>query len=145
MEDSELRIPSALSQLRGVRAYVENKAFHLGFPEAEAQDIALSVHEALTNAFVHGHALDASKTVHLCFTVTAEFLQISLRDEGPGFDFSTVLHHRSRFQATDQLRGRGLLLIMRLMDEVWFEKGGREIFLRKIRPGKKGRKPLSLD
>jgi stage II sporulation protein AB (anti-sigma F factor) len=134
VEDSVLQVPSALSQLRAVRTYAEKQALHLGFSEQEARDIGLCVHEALTNAIVHGHGLDESKIVHVRFTVTDDHLRIAIRDEGKGYNVSGALHHLRHAESPEQPRGRGLLLMMKLMDDVTFDHGGREIHLYKARP-----------
>lgn len=133
MEESVFEVPSSLSQLRRIRKQAESRAVELGFSEQEIQDIGLCVHEALTNAVVHGNQLDERKLVHVRFSSTADCFSISIQDEGTGYDVAKALHQLHHPEATEKPCGRGLLLILRLMDNVVFEKNGREIHLCKAR------------
>lgn len=94
-------------------------------------EIEMALWEALTNAVIHGCENDASKVVE-CQVSCSESGEVSVvvRDPGPGFDPASIPSP----VAGENLyanHGRGIYLIARLMDEVWFERGGREIHMRK--------------
>jgi anti-sigma regulatory factor (Ser/Thr protein kinase) len=57
----------------------------------------------------------------------AEFLEIRIGDEGPGF----VPKPRKFSPGDTQCSGRGLALIEECLDEVRYERGGREVVMRK--------------
>ncbi len=133
MEESTFKVPSALNQLRCVRRYAETRALELGFSEQETHDIGLCVHEALANAVVHGNQLDENKMVHVRFRATDDFFSISIQDEGEGYDVAKALHRLHHPEAAEKPCGRGLLLILKLMDNVVFGQNGREINLHKAR------------
>src|SRR5262245_39907287 len=94
-------------------------------------EIEMALGEALANAVVHGCGNDASKVVE-CSVSSSESGQvpIGVRDSGPGFDPASIpspLVGENLYST----HGRGIYLITRLMDEVWFERGGTEIHMRK--------------
>ena len=91
----------------------------------------LALREALANAVVHGCRSDTTKLVQLCVACDESHgLLIVMRDPGSGFDPSTI---QSPVQGQNiySSHGRGIFLINKLMDEVRFERGGREIRMRK--------------
>jgi serine/threonine-protein kinase RsbW len=94
-------------------------------------EIELALEEALVNAILHGCGNDASKMVE-CSVSSSESGQVTIvvRDPGPGFDpasIPTPVEGENLYSN----HGRGIFLITRLMDEVWFERGGTEIHMRK--------------
>jgi len=133
-----MRIPSRLTELPHLRACVRHLAAELGFEPHEVHDIALCVHEAVSNAMVHGHGLEATQEVEVNLEATPQSLSITVRDQGSGFDGPAMLKDLSQRPPGESNRGRGLLLMARLMDEVHFSEGGRVITLVKYRRGGPG-------
>ena len=103
----------------------------LNCAEGKEFEIETAVREALANAVVHGAKEDPDKNVQVWVGCdAARGMIIGVRDPGPGFDPATV---PSPLQS-EQLyasHGRGIYLINQLMDEVRFERGGTEIWMRK--------------
>ncbi len=95
--------------------------------------VELAVQEALANAIRHGCNDDPSKQVQCMVTCdeAGEFV-IVVRDPGSGFDHAA---DGDPLAAENIMRpsGRGVFLINRLMDEIAFEDGGREVRMRKRR------------
>lgn len=95
--------------------------------------LLMALREALANAIKHGNRQDLSKRIHLEMNVVGDNLQISIRDEGEGFDPSEVddpLAPENRLKTS----GRGIFYMKTFMDEVRFrrhEGGGMEIVLTK--------------
>jgi serine/threonine-protein kinase RsbW len=94
-------------------------------------EIEMALEEALANAIIHGCGNDASKVVE-CSVSSSGSGQVTIvvRDPGPGFDPASVpspLDGENLYSS----HGRGIYLITQLMDEVWFERGGTEIHMRK--------------
>ena len=93
--------------------------------------VELSLQEALANAILHGNHQDPSKKIRICCACEADGkIIIVVKDEGKGFDPRRVpspLVGENIYSA----HGRGIYLINMLMDEVHFERGGREIHMRK--------------
>jgi serine/threonine-protein kinase RsbW len=97
--------------------------------EAE-DDIETAIHEALSNAVVHGNHEDPKRQVHVTCrcTLDGEVL-ITVQDEGEGFN-GEVPDPRSPERRL-LTHGRGLLIMRTLMDEVSFENNGTVVRLRK--------------
>ena len=94
-------------------------------------EVELALREALANAVVHGCRSDTTKLVQLCVAYDEpDGLLIVVRDRGRGFDSSTI-ESPVQGQNIYSSHGRGIFLINQLMDEVRFERGGREIRMRK--------------
>jgi len=95
--------------------------------------LLMALREALANAIKHGNRQDLSKRIHLEMDVVGQNLQISIRDEGEGFDPGAVedpLAPENRLKTS----GRGIFYMKTFMDDVRFRKvegGGMEIILTK--------------
>jgi serine/threonine-protein kinase RsbW len=131
----ELVIPSDMGEARRVQAEVE-RALHGagGFSEREVFGIKLAVEEALTNAIKHGNQLDRAKKVHVRFHATADRFEVSIRDEGPGFDPDDVPDPTAP-ENLERPCGRGLLLMRSYMTEVVYHDRGRAVRMAKVRKG----------
>lgn len=164
-EDIKLEIPNNFEFINVVINYVFShlRARWLVSDE-DLHDVKVCLYEALTNAFEHGnlqisgeeksHLLETGqqawrnfllarledpeyspRRIFVSLWISETELEVSIRDEGPGFD------HRTRSLSVDpealfRSSGRGLLLIQSLMDSVAFNETGNMIHMRKnrIRP-----------
>jgi serine/threonine-protein kinase RsbW len=94
-------------------------------------NIEMALHEALTNAVVHGNHEDPDKLVHIACRCSIDGqVSITIRDQGQGFDTRAVPDPTT----TENLlstRGRGIYLMRALMDEVSFDEGGVVVHMRK--------------
>lgn len=99
--------------------------------KGKANEIELALQEALANAVVHGCGEDPSRNVQVCVACDeTRGMLIIIRDPGPGFDPKDIPSPLSGENLYAE-GGRGIYLINQLMDEVHFEKGGTEIWMRK--------------
>lgn len=119
--------------------------------------VGIALQEALLNAIYHGnlevsselrqedeslyhrladqHLREApykDRRVYFTFKVTRSEAVFSVRDEGPGFDPST-LPDPTDPESLGRVGGRGLLLIRTFMDDVAFNEKGNQITLAKRR------------
>jgi len=93
--------------------------------------VELALHEALSNAVVHGNGIDASKLVHIrCRCELGKGLSVIVTDHGKGFDPRTVPDPLA-VERLEAEHGRGIHLMKLAMDEVSFERGGTEVHMRK--------------
>jgi serine/threonine-protein kinase RsbW len=103
--------------------------------------VGVAVRESVINAIKHGNANDARKRVHVEFTTlnddTPPGIAIRVRDEGPGFDPSTLpdcLAPENILKSS----GRGIFLIRSFMDEMVLQRapqGGMEVVMvKRIQP-----------
>ena len=94
-------------------------------------DIEIALREALANAVIHGNQEDLHKHVYLTmFCVADGEISVMIRDEGAGFDSSSV-PDPSAPEHRMSTHGRGICLMRALMDEVSFEQGGTAVYMRK--------------
>jgi CheY-like chemotaxis protein len=158
--DSESRftLPNDLRLISPLVAFLQNDLRRMGLHQGDGDlHLPIALHEALVNAIVHGNLevpghlreTDSSdylewikqrqatppyseRRVHVIARETREELKYVIRDEGPGFDTSTLPDPAD----TEDLKnscGRGLFLIRTFMDEVRFNEAGNEITMIKQR------------
>src|SRR5262245_35325500 len=114
MSRREQTIPSDLDEAHRVQAEIE-QALQGHFSEAEIFGIKLAVEEALVNAVKHGNQMDPGKFVRVSYLVQSGAFEISIRDEGPGFDPSDVPDPTAP-ENLERPCGRGLLLMRHYMN-----------------------------
>jgi serine/threonine-protein kinase RsbW len=88
--------------------------------------INLAFEEAFTNAVKHGNNMDPKKHVQIDYSVDPEKVEISITDEGDGFDPGKVPDPRSG-KNLYKPEGRGLLLIRSYMDVVEYNQRGNSL------------------
>jgi serine/threonine-protein kinase RsbW len=99
-----------------------------GFNSQSTFAIKLALEEALINAIKHGNKLDLKKNVHIEATVTPTVTEITVEDEGPGFDRDCVPDPTLE-ENLDKCSGRGILLIEAYMNRVEWSRGGRRVHM----------------
>jgi serine/threonine-protein kinase RsbW len=93
--------------------------------------VETALREALANAILHGNRLDPGKKVRICCACQKDRgVMIIVKDEGEGFDLAKVPSPLIGENIHSE-HGRGIYLVNMLMDEVHYERGGREIHMRK--------------
>lgn len=128
-ERIQFRIPSNPRYVPPIRRAIRSIATNLAFPDETADDIELSVGEALVNAIEHGSPEQNRNTVVVTCRISQDRLTIDVRDEGPGFDADAC-------QPSPELlneRGRGLTLICYLMDNVRLRSTSRGARIRMVK------------
>lgn len=94
-------------------------------------NIEMALHEALTNAVVHGSHEDPSKSVYVvCRCCIDGEVSITVRDQGQGFDPGCIPDPTTPENLLS-IHGRGIYLMHALMDEVSFDEGGVVVCMRK--------------
>jgi serine/threonine-protein kinase RsbW len=108
------------------------------FSENDIFAIHLAIEEAFINAIRHGNKMDPRKEVKIDYFVDDRKVEISMTDEGQGFNPNAVPDPRCG-ENLYKAGGRGLLLIRSYMDVVEFnDRGNCVLMVRyKERPHKK--------
>ena len=102
-------------------------AENLGYAKAALFAIRLALHEAVSNAFRHGHArLPASVPVQLSYRATPERIDLAVEDQGPGFEPESVPDPTLE-ENLERGSGRGLLLIRAYMASAQYSKHGTRL------------------
>ncbi|MDD5423370.1 MAG: ATP-binding protein [Candidatus Omnitrophica bacterium] len=89
-------------------------------------DIKLCVEEAVRNAIVHGNRSNRKLPVKVDCRVDDGILNIEVEDRGAGFDHK-LLPDPTKDGNILRNSGRGVYLILKLMDKVEFNESGNRI------------------
>jgi Anti-sigma regulatory factor (Ser/Thr protein kinase) len=81
--------------------------------------LKLIMMEAVTNAYIHGNNMDANKPIFLYYELNDDFLVITVKDCGQGFEDISIPKQISEDDIWNE-GGRGLFLINSYADEVEF-------------------------
>lgn len=129
LETTELKFPSRVEAVGEAAAAVSEFMNRLGIAEDVAFGIDMAVREAVTNAVVHGNKLDDAKVVELKLTNTPEGFEISVHDQGTGFNPKDV-PDPTKDENILRTSGRGIFFMRNFMDEVEWSadlKGGTRV------------------
>ena len=128
-------LPSSLDSPQQAEEAAVKFAASLGFAPDELQEIAIAVREAVVNAVLHGNAFQPDKTVQVTFECKPEALEITIGDQGTGFDPEQVPDPRTPENLLKQT-GRGIFLMRACMDEVRCHKtnpGTEMVLIKRVR------------
>ncbi len=89
-------------------------------------ELLMVLDEALTNALKHGNKYDAQKKITVSVRISNKKIEISIRDEGEGFQPDKLVNPLSA-EGIERNCGRGVFLIRSYMDEVSFNDKGNEV------------------
>ena len=99
--------------------------------------VGVAVRESVVNAIRHGNRFDPDKHVHVRFTLvpagTPEVLEVSVQDEGEGFDPEEVADPLAPENLLKS-SGRGIFFMRNFMDDVQLQRrpeGGMQVRMRK--------------
>jgi serine/threonine-protein kinase RsbW len=138
MEKTQALLDSTLDSVDQAETMVMQAAGKLGFEEEEQQQIGMAVRECMVNAVVHGNRYNKKKHVHLEIGTSPKQIQVTIGDEGEGFDIASLPDPTAPENLLRQ-SGRGLLLIRAFMDHFDLHPragGGTEVVLVKNAPQK---------
>ena len=97
-----------------------------GFSQDDVFAVHLALEEGFLNAVKHGNRMDPSKKVTIDYLVDQDKVEISLTDEGEGFNPSGIPDPRVGSNLY-RPEGRGLLLISAYMHAVEYNKRGNAL------------------
>lgn len=123
-----LTLLSDLESLNQVESIIGQLQTQIGFSDDIAGNVMMALHEAVTNAIIHGNKLDPTKLVELDVLVENGQFLITVSDQGPGFDPDSL---PDPLDEANLLKsgGRGVFLIRQFADEVRFNDKGNQITL----------------
>ncbi len=120
--------PSRLDEVPAVEAAILADVDTAGFAEKSVFAIRLAMAEALANAVRHGNGGDESKQVKVEWDVTPGRFEVTVEDEGEGFDPDAVPDPTLEENLTIP-SGRGVMLMRAYMTEVSFNERGNRVTL----------------
>lgn len=89
-------------------------------------NLRVALSEALANAIVYGNRLDPGKRVHVTLRQHGEGVEVSVQDQGGGFDHCCIPDPRHP-DCLERPEGRGLFLIKELVDDLAFNEKGNSV------------------
>lgn len=124
-ERIEITISSRFENIELVQVIAEHLCENAGVDEDGSHWIGMAVREAVANAIKHGNRLDARKKVYATFELDGPELEITVSDEGEGFDPEKVSDPLNP-QNLMKTSGRGIFYMKTFMDQVHytFQPGG---------------------
>ena len=119
-----------------VQAVFESISAQVGFDSDSSHWMSVAIRESVTNAVRHGNKMDPSKRVVVRFEHGKTSFQVSVEDEGEGFDPSALpdpLAEENLLRAN----GRGIFFMKSFMDEVVYhfppDRGTRVRMVKKLK------------
>ena len=119
-------IPSEFEAARSVEKLVLDELSKHGYNDSDTFAVKLALEESLNNAIRHGNRGDAHKSIEIFYEVSPQRVDISITDEGPGFNPCCVPDPTTD-ENLEKPCGRGIMLMRFYMDEVAYEAGGSRV------------------
>ena len=127
-QPKRLVVCSRLEEVAKVQQAVGCDVEAVGHAPGTQFAVRLALDEAMANAIHHGNSDDPNKHVTVEYSVTRQRIQISVTDEGNGFDPNAVpdptLHEN-----ICKPNGRGLMLMHAYMTKVQYNSRGNSVTL----------------
>jgi serine/threonine-protein kinase RsbW len=118
-ERIEITISSRFENIELVQVIAEHLCENVGVDEDGSHWIGMAVREAVANAIKHGNKLDVRKKVNATFELAGYELEITISDEGQGFDPEKVSDPLNP-QNLMKTSGRGIFYMKTFMDQVQY-------------------------
>jgi len=124
-----LTMPSLVEILRpAVDRLVEAGRLLAGLDSDAAFRVRVALGEAVANAILYGSGENEDGLVRIELETSGDELRVKVMDEGPGFDPAAVPDPTAQ-TGIERNRGRGLLLMRTLSDDVRFSEEGNAVTL----------------
>ncbi len=123
-----ISFPSIFQNISYSDKVIESLSSKIKISDEIYGNILLSLSEAINNAIVHGNKFNKDKQVTINFNYKAKtsVLQISIKDEGDGFDPNEIADPTND-ENIEKLYGRGVFIIISLCDKVEFKYDNGQI------------------
>ena len=116
-------IKSVVSAVSKVCEHILDELRARDFSQDDIFAVYLSLEEAFNNAVKHGNKMDPDKDVKINYLLDTDKIEISVTDEGDGFDPESIPDPRYG-ENLYRPGGRGLFLIRSYMDVVKYNDRG---------------------
>jgi serine/threonine-protein kinase RsbW len=133
VETNELTLPSRIESVEEAAVSIAAILSRSGVNEEIAFGVDMAVREAVTNAVLHGNKQDEKKFVHVIAKTGPNWLEISVEDQGEGFNPQDV-PNPTESENIMKTSGRGIFFMRTFMNEVeWFirPEGGTTVKMSK--------------
>lgn len=114
--------PGYYKNLAAIGTFVSEHARTAGFSDEDVYAVELAVDEAATNIIEHSYGGEGNGDIDCTCNVTEEGIEIVFRDMGSHFDVAKLPQVNVGVPIDQlELRGAGVFLMKKVMDEVIFE------------------------
>jgi len=121
--ENRIVISSKTESLSLVEKFVDDFSSRLSIDKDVYGNLLIAALEAANNAVTHGNKLDDSKFVEINISTDDNKILLTVKDEGPGFDYNNIPDPTSA-ENIENMSGRGVFLMTRLSDHIDFENNG---------------------
>lgn len=122
-----LFLQSSLEELSKIAPFVDSIPHLRRLKEDKLYFLKLSIHEAVTNAILHGNNSKIHKKIGISLNVEKDKCVVTVSDEGQGFTKEVYIQKTQNNSQNEG--GRGLLLIHQSMNSVSFQQSGDKFIL----------------
>ncbi len=122
-----LKIPSISELIEKVIQFLIDKASPFLDNSRIRNAFQMATSEALANAIEHGNKFDVLKKVDIQMEVSHKRIEVTVQDEGSGYNYQNINHDLRNLNQEFQKRGRGLSIIRKYADEVEIKGNGNII------------------
>jgi serine/threonine-protein kinase RsbW len=115
----KMDISSEPAQIHKVEEMLERFFSEVGLDREDIENLGIATTEIVNNAIHHGNRDDFQKKVHIEFKIDRRRVEISIRDDGNGFNPENVadpLEPENMFKEN----GRGIFIVKSLMDDIQY-------------------------
>lgn len=126
--NSSIVVDSKSSAVVEVCNEILSKLKEHNFDKDDIFAVHLTLEEAFHNAVKHGNKMDPTKKVKIDYFVNSEKVEITITDEGTGFEPESVDDPRFGTGLYEP-GGRGLLLMNSYMDVVKYNEDGNSVYM----------------
>ncbi len=120
------QIKSKIENIYPIEREILSQAIHFGFDSETRFCLRLAMDEAFINAIIHGNGNLGNKNIYIKAVCGFDRIEVSIRDEGNGFDCSKLSDPREE-PFLFKTHGRGVFLIKQFTQDVRFNDKGNEI------------------
>lgn len=124
--EENLVLDSTMDSISQVEKMIDGQSQMLNIDDEVYGKYMLSVVECVNNAIVHGNKLSADKKVRIHFHITNKRIEVTVTDEGEGFDPDSLPDPTAE-ENIEKDCGRGIFLMRHLADDVSFDDNGRKV------------------
>lgn len=127
-ENQKLLIPSKSENIVLVEKLVDDVCDLFDIKEEIYGHILVALTEAVNNGLQHGNKSNPDTHIEVTFKVKDDTLFFTVKDQGPGFD-PTTLPDPTDPKNIEKPTGRGIFLMKHLCDAVTFEEKGTKVIM----------------
>ncbi|MGM0501017.1 MAG: SpoIIE family protein phosphatase [Bacillota bacterium] len=94
--------------------------------------LQIGIHEIITNAIEHGNDFDNEKKIKVEVAICEQYIRVLVADQGAGFNWQNRVDVEPG-EVSFAERGRGLMMVSQVYDQIEFNQHGNQVCLIKFR------------